>query len=63
MTLLAAVPAEVKVDWASLWLNMGGLDVVFLLVFGFGVFLGLRQGLAKAIFGLVEALHILFHGY
>ena len=44
---LAAVPAQIKVDWASLWMNMGWMDIVFLLTFAFGVFLGLQKGLSK----------------
>ncbi|MBI4368355.1 MAG: CvpA family protein [Candidatus Omnitrophica bacterium] len=56
MILAAATPAEVRVDWLLIWTKMGWLDIVFLLVFAIGIFLGLKRGLAKVSERLIEVV-------
>lgn len=47
--ILTVIPTEVKVSWFLLWTRMGWVDVIFLITFGIGLFIGLRDGLAKAL--------------
>ncbi|MBI4357960.1 MAG: CvpA family protein [Candidatus Omnitrophica bacterium] len=56
MSFSTMIPAQLELEWLALWFKMGWLDVVFLIVFGFGVFLGLRKGLAKTLPGLIEVV-------
>ena len=53
---LAAIPAQINVDWIEVWTRMGWLDIVFVAAFIFGTFLGLRNGLARVFPGLFEVL-------
>lgn len=45
--ILAAIPAQFHIDWTLIGMRMGWIDVVFLFAFGFGVYVGLKNGLAK----------------
>lgn len=53
---LAAVPTQVQADWSSLWMKTSWLDIVFLCTFVFGVFLGLRRGLAQIFPGFFQVI-------
>ena len=46
---LAAVPAEVKVNWFLIWTKTGWIDIIFLLAVIVGIFVGLRSGLSKVL--------------
>ena len=54
--MLAAIPTTAKIGWSLIMMKMGWIDVVFLIVFGMGVFIGLRKGLAYAFSRLFEVL-------
>ena len=54
--VLTTIPAQAQLDWASIWMSMGWLDIVLLCAFIFGVFLGLRRGLAKTFPGFFEVM-------
>jgi len=45
--LMAFVPAKTKINWALLWMNVGWIDVVFVVVFTVGVVIGLKKGIGK----------------
>ncbi len=56
--ILVAVPLRVKMGWFLLWSQMGWVDIIFLIVFGAGIFIGLRSGLTKVLprlFGVLGA--------
>lgn len=53
MIILAAIPVQLNAD---LWMSMGWVDIVFLCAFIFGVFLGLRRGLANTFPGFFEII-------
>ena len=43
----ANIPTAVKIDWLLLLAKIGWIDVLFVVVFVLGVFLGLQKGLGK----------------
>ncbi len=54
--VLTKIPASVEIDWSLLWTRFGWLDVVFLVLLGFGIFYGMRKGLTKVLPGLISIL-------
>jgi len=45
--MLAEISTGEKIDWLLLWMKIGWVDIVFLILFTVGVFIGLNKGLGK----------------
>ena len=56
MIILASAVTNLNVHWGELWMKMGWLDIVLLLAFAIGVFMGLQKGLARVFPHTVEIL-------
>lgn len=54
--ILTEIPASVEIDWSLFWTRFGWLDVVFLVVFVFGILYGMRKGLTKILPGLISVV-------
>jgi uncharacterized membrane protein required for colicin V production len=55
---LANTVADIDINWWLLWKQIGWIDIVFVLVFTIGIFLGLKRGLGKVlprVVGIVTA--------
>ena len=54
--ILTEIPASVEINWSLFWTRFGWLDVVFLVVFFFGILYGMRKGLTKILPGLISVV-------
>lgn len=39
------MPSEMKIDWLLIWMKFGWMDILFVIVFAMGVFVGFKKGL------------------
>ena len=54
--ILEAIPTQVKSDWSLLLMRVQWLDILFVIMFVLGAFVGLKRGLGKVISRFLEVI-------